>query len=279
MTAPIDVPADLDLSAGLDTLLAGRDWRLLADSRPTLGWLVTAAGKPDLIVRREQADRPGTLGSIADEVARLQWAAGPVGALGFAVPEVVKYHDGGLDGPSVLVTTPAVGESDLRLMPTQEGPLDALAEALTQLESIDATTCPFAVSPEDLIAHVARRVDAGAIHIGDLHDVYSRSTPERLVEHLRTMAPDPTEVVDPVFVHGALGMHSLRVDPATAQLTGMIDWAWCGIADRHYDLAAASRSVMRVSGVESVGGLFDKLGGPDIKPLRLEFYGLVDELR
>ena len=273
MTAPFDLPGSLD------RLLAGRDWRLVAEARPALGWLATTMGKPDMVVRREPADRPGTLGSIAEEVARLQWAAGPVAALGLGVPRVVEYHDGGLDGPSFLVSEPAVGESDLRLMPTQEGPLDVLAEALTQLESIDVTTCPFSVSPDDLITHVSRRVDADAVHISDLHDVYSRSTPERLVGHLRTMAPDPTEAVDSVFVHGELGMHSLRVDPATAELTGMLGWAWCGVADRHYDLAVASRSVMSVSGVESVGGLFDKLNGPDIKPLRLEFYGLVDELR
>lgn len=278
MTDPIALPAELGAIVGDGT------WTRLSDTSPTLGWRIERPDKADLVVRRDRphldAD-PGSAkvhGTIADQVERLAWAAGPMADEGLAIPEVVAQ---GLDaeGVDVLVTTMPRGENDLRLMPTGDDPLRVLGETLQRLHHVDTSGCPFITDSDRLIEHVTARVAAGEIVIADLHEAYRRSTPERLVEHLHTMQPTPLDPGQAVLVHGSLSVRHLVVDPAMARVVGILGWEWSGLGDRLLDLAVTARSVMKSFGPEASAGLFDVYGIDAVDPLRLEFYGLTDELR
>ena len=278
MIESVELPAELAVIVGEGT------WTRLSDTSPTLGWRVERPSGADLVVRR---DRPHSRtdsvsvhvhGTVADQVERLTWAAGPMADEGFELPEVVA-HGIGADGVDVLVTTMPVGENDLRLMPTGDDPLRVLGETLQRLHNVDTSGCPFVVDSDRLIEHVTARVAAGEIVISDLHEAYRRSTPERLVEHLHTMQPIPLEPGEAVLVHGSLSVRHLVVDPSMARVVGILGWEWSGLGDRLLDLAVTARSVMMNFGPEASAGLFDVYGIDVVDPLRLEFYGLTDELR
>ncbi len=273
MTTPFPLPADVTRATD------GGSWRLVDDDVPSFGWLVEDSSGSALLVRRDRPGGRGRPGSVAAESARIEWARQALDGHDFGVPEVVALSpDETIDG-DILVTAVAPGESDLRLLPNSDDPLRIIAETLRAMHDLDASRCPFVVEPSGLIDHVAARVAAGEIDVAALHDVYRRSTPERLVEHLRTMAPEALDLDRQVVVHGQLTVHTLRVDPVRAALTGLVGWGWIGRGDRHFDLAVAARSVMRAFGGDAVGGLFARYGFDAIEPLRLEFYGLADELR
>lgn len=273
MNAPFALPG------AIADLTAGGTWRTLHPEHTKLGWIVDRDKRAPLWVRAESATAPSGPGSIPGELERLEWARVALADVDISVPEVVAVTDGDDAFPSILVTVAAPGESDLRMLPGADDPLRILAETLRAFHELPIADCPFPATPEACIDHVRARVDAKEIDVKDLHDVYQRSTPESLVGHLQTMAPKGTPSDDLVMMHGNISVHSLRVDPYQASLTGVLGWGWAGVGDRHFDLAVAARSVMAAFGGEAVGGLFARYGSDAIDPMRLEFYGLVDELR
>lgn len=273
MSAPFDLPAPIAAVTG------DGHWQPLVPTREGLGWIVERGRAVPLWVRVEQPGAPVGLGSVAAEADRLTWAASALTDTGIGVPEVVATSSGAEGTPAFLVTTLPYGETDLRLLPGADDPLRILAETLRTFHELDASACPFSVSVGDCVGHVADRVDAGLVHVDDLHDVYRRSTPTSLLGHLETMAPEGVSTTDQVLVHGRITVGTLRVDPARAALTGVLGWDWTGVGDRHLDLAVTARSVMDAFGGDAVGGFFSRYGHDDLDPMRLEFYGLVEELR
>ena len=81
--------------------------------------------------------------------------------------------------------------------------------------------------------------------------------------------------------HGDACLPNFLADPETLEITGMIDVGRLGVADRHLDLALATRSIADTSLNPSYGpAAADALlaaYGREVDPWRLDFYRLLDE--
>ena len=279
-------PADLRLAPDLAERLRDGTWTEITSGSWSRVWRVEpAGGGPTLAVKLAldvSADgtpgNGGADGRLAREAECLSWVAARAAAADLPVPDVVAAPtaDPGLD--PVLVTTFLEGEADLRLLGSSERATEALGRTLAAVHAIDPTGCPFDASLETLLAEAGARVDAGLVTRESLQPALQPFTPERLLTHVRAMAPEGTEPADQVLVHGDLCVTNLLVDPRTGAATGVLDWGRCGIGDRYLDLAVTARSVVRNFGGEALPGFFAAYGETNPDPLRLELYSLLDEL-
>jgi aminoglycoside phosphotransferase len=280
-------PTDLRLAPAVAELLDGGAWTAVTSGAWSRVWRVDLADGSRRVavkVALEHSNEgvagahPGEL--LAREAQCLSWVAGPAARAGVPVPEVVLAPDPDPDPgvDPVLVTSFLDGEADLRLLGSSERATEALGRALAGLHTIDPAGCPFDASAAALLAEAGARVDAGLVSSDVLQPALQSFTPERLLTHIRAMAPTAVHEADQVLVHGDFCVTNLLVDPATAAATGVLDWGRCGIGDRHLDLAVTARSVVRNFGGEALPGFFAAYGESHPDPLRLEFYALLDEL-
>ena len=279
-------PTDLRLAPAVAELLEGGAWTAVTSGPWSRVWRVDLAdGSRRVAVKVALAHSSEGVAAGADpgalltrEAQCLAWVAGPAGRAGIPVPEVVlgPHLAPGVD--PVLVTSFLDGEADLRLLGTSERATEALGRTLAQLHTIDPSGCPFDASPAARLAEAGERVAAGLVTSDELQPALQSFTPERLLTHVRAMAPDAVPEADQVLVHGDFCVTNLLVDPATAAATGVLDWGRCGAGDRHLDLAVTARSVVRNFGGEALPGFFAAYGESHPDPLRLEFYALLDEL-
>jgi aminoglycoside phosphotransferase len=81
--------------------------------------------------------------------------------------------------------------------------------------------------------------------------------------------------------HGDACLPNFLVDPGTFEVTGMIDVHRLGVADRHLDLALATRSTADTTlnpgfGPDAAQALVAAYGR-ETDPWRIDFYRLLDE--
>jgi aminoglycoside phosphotransferase len=278
-------PTDLRLAPAVADLLDGGAWTAVTSGAWSRVWRVDLAdGSRRVAVKVAlEHSNEGVAGAdprelLAREAQCLSWVAGPAARAGVPVPEVVLAPDPDPGVDPVLVTSFLDGEADLRLLGSSERATEALGRTLARLHTIDPAGCPFDASAAALLAEAGARVAAGLVSSDELQPALQSFTPERLLTHVRAMAPPAVHEADQVLVHGDFCVTNLLVDPATAAATGVLDWGRCGIGDRHLDLAVTASSVVRNFGGEALPGFFAAYGESHPDPLRLEFYALLDEL-
>ncbi|HEY7938451.1 MAG TPA: aminoglycoside 3'-phosphotransferase [Acidimicrobiales bacterium] len=278
-------PTDLRLAPEVTELLEGGTWTAVTSGAWSRVWRVDLAdGVRRVAVKVALAQSSEGVAAGADpgalltrEAQCLAWVAGPAARAGVPVPEVVLGPHLALGVDPALVTSFLDGEADLRLLGTSARATEALGRTLAQLHTIDPAGCPFDASPAALLAEVGGRVDAGLVTSDEFQPALQSFAPERLLTHVRAMAPATVPEADQVLVHGDFCVTNLLVDPASTKATGVLDWGRCGAGDRHLDLAVTARSVVRNFGGEALPGFFGAYGESHPDPLRLEFYALLDE--
>ena len=60
-------------------------------------------------------------------------------------------------------------------------------------------------------------------------------------------------------------------------MSGVVNWASAGVADRYVDLASAVRSIANTLGPELIPTFFQWYGLPKPDPRKLDFYALLAE--
>lgn len=259
-------------------LLAGGEWVLVIESTETTVYRITFDdGRPTLYLTVRVGGSPGPCVAVTAEHDRLVWLGDRVQGVA-PVPSVVAYNPGGDSTPAVLVTQALAGEADLRMLPDVETAVGLLGRTLAELHRVPPADCPFDAGPDATLDHVTTRVQGGDVDLSELPPGYHRIAPDRLVELLRSMHPGPVPANDRVLLHGDLCVTNLLFDPRTGKATGLVDWRWCGVGDRHRDLAVTARSVLRNFGAEVLPLLFEAYGMPEPDGRRLEFYGVAEEL-
>jgi aminoglycoside phosphotransferase len=159
----------------------------------------------------------------------------------------------------------------------------SLGEFLQRLHAVSRESCPFERWLAVTVPLARVRADAGLVEVDDLDDERTGSSARELLVQLIGRRPraEQLEVGDLVVCHGDACLPNFLVDPDSFEVTGMIDVHRLGVADRHLDLALATRSISNTSlnptyRHDAAEALLAAYGRP-ADAWRLDFYRLLDE--
>ena len=222
---------------------------------------------------------------------------GPAGEESKREARILAWLEGKLSAPRLLAREEAEGMA-YTLMTRVKGRMlcdpcylrdpqlltRLLAQALEQLAAIGTEDCPADRGLDTALAEARRRVERGLVdpmtcEPGTFGPRGFRD-PAALLAWLETNRPEE----EPCFTHGDLCLPNILAEGE--RLSGFIDCAGMGIADRWQDLALCLRSLRKnlggayggpVYGGYDPGGLLGALGlTPDAEKNR--YYLLLDEL-
>ena len=215
---------------------------------------------------------------LVDERDRLEWVAGT----DLPAARVLDWTD---DGETATLTTsavPGVAMSDLpaRSVP---GAVTSLGRFLGRVHAVRRESCPFERWLSVTVPIARLRVDRGLVDTEDFdHERDGRSAPD-LLDELVDGRPraEELELGDLVVCHGDACLPNFLLDPDSLAVTGMIDVHRLGVADRHLDLALATRSISDTTlnpayGAPAAEAMLAAYGRA-ADPWRLHFYALLDE--
>jgi aminoglycoside phosphotransferase len=239
-------------------------------------WEIVSTGHTDAVVRRSpdglryvKAGSGPVRDELSDERDRLLWLA----TTDLPAPEVLDWDDDGESAALTTATAPGVPLSELPREAVPEG-ARSLGLFLRRLHDMARESCPF----ERWLA-----VTMGLAQVQTGEEREGRSAAE-LLDALVEDRPraERLETGDLVICHGDACLPNFLVDPGTFEVTGMIDVGRLGVADRHLDLALATRSMSDTSlnpayGPEATTAMLDAYG-VTTDTWRLDFYRLLDEL-
>jgi aminoglycoside phosphotransferase len=158
-----------------------------------------------------------------------------------------------------------------------------LGHFLQRLHGLPRGACPFERWLAVTVPIARVRVDRGQVDEGDFDDERDGLSAEALLVDLVDRRPraEELELDDLVVCHGDACLPNFLVDPESLDVTGMIDVHRLGVADRHLDLALATRSISDTTlnaayGPAAAEALLAAYGRT-ADPWRLDFYRLLDE--
>lgn len=211
---------------------------------------------------------------LVGEADRLEWLA----RHGIPVPRVVER---GGDDTSVWIVTDAVpGVSAAEEWPEHQrlAVAEAMARIARVLHSLPVAGCPFDRSLPVAMDEARHNVDAGLVDLENLDEARRGWSGTELLAELDRTRP---ETEDTVVCHGDLCPNNVLLDPRTCEITGVIDVGRLGLADRHADLALATRELEIKEdpwfGPEYAQRFLTQYGGPGVDKDKLAFYQLLDE--
>jgi aminoglycoside phosphotransferase len=209
---------------------------------------------------------------------RLEWLAGT----DLPSPRILDWVDDGERATLTMSAVPGVAMSDLPA-PSVPGAVRSLGHFLTRLHAVTRESCPFERWLAVTVPVARVRVDQGLVDEDDFDDERDGRSAGELLAELVGGRPraEELELGDLVVCHGDACLPNFLVDPESLAVTGMIDVHRLGIADRHLDLALATRSISDTT-------LNPAYGAPAAEALltayglaadqwRLDFYCLLDE--
>ncbi|MDG4821218.1 aminoglycoside 3'-phosphotransferase [Asanoa sp. WMMD1127] len=228
-------------------------------------WHLVSTGRSGALVWRGPGvyRKRGKPDEIAAEAARLSWLAGQ----GFPCPEVVDHR------PGELVTTALPGRPGSADWPTARRPAlaAAIGALLRDLHQLPVADCPFDRTLATTMALAAANTD---VDLDDLDPARAGWSADRLLAELRATRPRDPE--DLVVGHGDPCLPNFLFDD-DLRPTGVVDVVRLGVADRHNDLAIATRHLTARWSSASAADLLTAYGRPDPDPAKIAFYRLLDE--
>jgi len=219
-------------------------------------------------VRFAKVDTAGGFPTVADEAARMEWAASYL-----PVPGVVASEQ--IDGVAVLITEALPGRdgTDPGWRDDLPGLVRAFGRGLSTFHAaVDEEKCPFRFDLAAALAHVRRRLDSGALDATRWHPEHRHLSPSHAVLLLEEEAPASEHLV---VCHGDYCPPNVLL--ADGAVTGYVDLGELGVADRWWDIAVGGWSTGWNFGVELESLFYDSYGiAPD--PGRIAYYRLLYDL-
>ena len=210
---------------------------------------------------------------LFDEAERLSW----MHAVGLPVPAVLQYHEWKGSEYLLLTAVPGVDASVSRPPDQHDAIVAALAAGLRMLHATNISACPFDQSRRVRVAAAEAHVRAGLVRDDDFDAARQGRTAVELYSELVTRSPASE---DRTFTHGDYCLPNVVLTDDGARgfkVSGFVDCANAGIADRYQDLALCARSVADNLGQEWVQPLFARYGLDHVDEDKLAYYQLLDE--
>lgn len=257
----------METPPGLSRKFAHLDWDLAYQYEDhSVVYRLCRAGHTELFLKLARSDHYPTL---AGEAARMAWARAYL-----PVPEVSEH--GSEEGVSWLVTLPLGGVDGTHpdLLRHPEDLARTLARGLRRFhETAPVSECPFDFCLDAAIEHVRARLEAGLIdQERDFHPEFGHLTPDEAVRLLEATRPDAEDLA---VCHGDYCPPNILITDGRA--SGYLDLGELGVADRWWDLAAATWSMTWNLG-EGFEELFLAEYGIRPDPVRIRFYRLMYDL-
>lgn len=218
-------------------------------------------GHPTLFVKRETL---GSFSELARETKVLRWLA----QMDFPAPRIV---DACVEDDSQWLLMTALPGTDMASTPTVSPDQLAreCASALRRLHAVDPALCPFNRRLVVVIPLAERRVNGGIVDETDFDDQHLGKTANQLFAALISRVTVETDIV---VCHGDACMPNFTV--ADGAFSGLLDCGRLGVADKHQDLALATRSIASNFGPELVPAFLSGYGiTPDDE--KIAFYRLL----
>jgi kanamycin kinase len=251
---------------------------LLAEVAP--GWVPSLAYRlvpevttwrlthPDGSVRFAKVDTVGMFPSLADEAARLQWAAACL-----PVPVVVSLER--REATTVLITKALPGRDATDPIWRQDVAqlVEAFGRGLRDLHAaVGEQQCPYRFGIDVALAHVRNRMAAGTLNPARGHREHRHLSAAAALARLERTAPAAEDLV---VCHGDYCPPNVLLEGG--RVTGYLDLGELGVADRWWDIAVGGWSTGWNFGSE-FEPLFYASYGVDPDPERIAFYRLLYDL-
>ena len=216
------------------------------------------------------SDHPDPGFHLDAERRALEWLAGT----GIPAPAVEEYGSG--CGVEWLVTRTVAGRSAADEWPeaSRASVLRAVAEVARALHAVPVGSCPL---DRRLVTRLAQ-IRTAPVDLADLDDRWRGWSAARLRAEAERTRPG---FEDLAVCHGDLCLPNVLLDPATMDVTGLVDVARLGVADRYTDLALAVRSIGAGANPQYGASYVDRFlrwyGGVSRDDPRIGYYQLLDE--
>ena len=262
---------DLDLPEDLSYLLEVGPWevRTFGYSGVEIFRIAHAFGE-EAAYLKVSIDRPFT--DLEAERRVLAWLEHRL-----PVPRVLGYVQEREARQEWLLMTEVPGKSCIapEFLIDPEPMVRLLAQGLRMFHYVDITDCPIDQRLDRKLRDTGERVAKGLVDVDDFEAENLGCQPEDLYRRLLATRPQDE---DPVFTHGDYCLPNILIHEG--RLSGFVDLALGGVADRYQDLALAARSLRHnLHGEQRWVNLFFHVYGIDEPDqAKLAYYTLLDEL-
>jgi kanamycin kinase/streptomycin 3"-kinase/aminoglycoside 3'-phosphotransferase-2 len=247
-------------------------------------WELVTTGQSDACVYRSPDGRsfaktatvPAAVAELRNERDRLAWLE----LMAVNAPRVLDWQE--QDGRSRMVTS-TLGGVPASVIAAADAPTlaERLVEFLALLHRLPTNECPFDRRLTVTVPLAKTNVAAGLVDEADFDQERLGQTAPEVLGQLLAGLPQAQELEggDLAVCHGDFCLPNVLVDPATLNVTGILDVARLGVADRHIDVALLARSM--------AASILNPNYGPDqaswllqhtaADPWRINYYCLLDE--
>ena len=160
----------------------------------------------------------------------------------------------------------------------------SVATAVRALHGLATDRCPFDRTLAQLMPLARASVIEGRVVVEFLPEALQRTSPTRILEQIEAELPvrRAQERSELVVCHGDLCLPNVLVDPATDQVTALIDLGRLGTADPYGDIALLLATARQTWADEAVARRADQefaeIYGTELDPSRQDFYLRLDAL-
>ncbi|WP_027480926.1 APH(3') family aminoglycoside O-phosphotransferase [Deinococcus pimensis] len=201
------------------------------------------------------------------ERERLRWLRGRV-----PVPGVAGYHSDAEAEYLAMERVRGIDMSHPDAVTHARRNTDLLARALRELHALPVRDCPFDASLRVRLHEARLRAEAGLIDEDDFDEARLGWTARDVLAELARTRPEREDLV---VTHGDACLPNVIVSGEYVE--GFVDVGRLGVADRHVDLALATRSLTFNYGAGYAELFLDTYGRALVDPARIDFYRLLDE--